>query len=227
MKTTLALLAALVTPLPVYGQEAAESPAARWSEQGEVVVIQRLPYERAGRWLLTPYVGIVPNDPFVLYVPVGLRVGWFLNESFLLQLSGSYLDQLAVDRDLRDRVGRTGGERSTVDLQDHQVARLQLDASWTLLSAKGRWFGDDILYTRGHLLGGFGALLARDAEDALEPRAEGLFGFGLELHLGGATSLRAELRQMVFARKDGGALLPTEISLGVAWYPGGALEGAR
>ena len=183
-------------------------------------MVQRQPYERADHWTLTPFVGLVANDPFVVYAPVGLRLGHFFNESLLAELSGAYLDVLSVDRQLRDEV------TSAVRLEDHQVARAQLTAAWTLLTAKGRWF-DAPLYLRGHLLGGFGAVLARDADDALDPRAEGVFGLGFEAHLTGFSSLRLEVRQSVFERQSGGTLLPTEVSLGWMLYPGGPLGGRR
>lgn len=230
--TALILLGGAVTA--ARGQEPSDedvlAPAAgpgSWSEEDTIVVIQRLPYERSGRWVLTPFGGVVPNDPFVTYLPIGLRGGRFFNESFLMEISASYLDEFAVDRDLRDRVGRRGGERSAVRLQDHQVARAQWSAAWTLVAGKARWFGDDLTYLRAHLLGGFGALLARDAAGSLDPRAEGLFGLGGEIHLSDASSLRVELRQTVFQRESGGALFPTELSVGYTMYLGGPLEGAR
>lgn len=187
----------------------------------EVVVVQRRPFSRAGRWTLTPFVGVVANDPFLTYFPAGLRLGRFFNESFQGEVSLAYLDQLSVDRDLRARVD------SDVALPDHQVGRAQVSAAWTLLSAKARWLGDDMLYLRGHLLGGFGAVLTRDTDDALDPRPEGLFGLGFEAHTGDRGSLRLELRQAVFQRASGGALLPTEISIGYAFYLGAPLAGAR
>ncbi len=191
------------------------------------MVIQRQPFERSGRWSLTPFVALIPNDPFVTYVPVGVRLGRFFNESFLVELSGSYMDALAFDRDLRNRVGVTADDEGRVTLQDQQVARAQWSASWTLLNAKGRWYGDELVYLRGHLLAGFGTVVARDASDALDARPEGLFGLGFETHLGAVSSLRVELRQGVFQRDGGGALFPTEISLGLSWYLGGELEGVR
>jgi len=216
------LVALLFAPSP------ARADADPWGGERDVVVIQRLPYERSGRWAVTPFAAVIPNDPFVTYLPVGLRIGRFFNEGFLLELSASYMDELSVDRDLRARVGSTTDEAtSTVKLEDHQVARAQWSAAWTLVSAKGRWFGDDLLYVRGHLLGGFGTLLARNAADELDARPEGLFGVGAEAHLGGSTSLRVELRQAVFQRQGGGALFPTEFSVGYVWYPGGALGGLR
>ncbi len=213
----LALLALLVTGAAL-AEEAAPDPP---DPSPAVEVLQRLPFSRAGRFAVTPFVAIVPNDPFVTYFPAGLRVGHFFNESFQSEVSVAYLDALAVDRDLRDRVD------SEVRLQDQQVARAQWSASWTLINAKGRFLGDDVIYLRGHLLGGFGAVLVRDPDDALDARPEGLFGLGLETHVTDTGSLRVELRQAVFQRALGGALLPTEISFGYAFYLGGPLEGAR
>ena len=199
---------------------AAAQGAGKWADEDEVVVVQRQPYERDGRWPVTVYAGLVPNDPFVVYLPVGLRVGRFFNESLLSEISVSYLDALAGYRELRDEV------TSSVQLEDHQVARAQWTAAWTLLAAKGHWY-EERVYVRGHLLGGFGAVLARDATSRLDPRAEGVFGVGFEVHLTGATSLRVDVRQSIFARQAGGTLLPTEISLGWLLYPGGPLGGRR
>ena len=209
----------LATPASAVGDQ--------WPDEDGVVVIQRLPFERTGRWSLSPFFGVVPNDPFVTYLPVGLRIGHYFNESFLLELSGAYLDALTVDRDLRKRVGITADDEGSVALQDQQVARAQWSAGWTVLSAKARWFGDELLYIRGHLLAGFGTVLARNADDDLEARPEGLFGAGFEAHTGESTSVRVEIRQGGFQREGGGALFPTEFSLGLVWYPGGPLEGVR
>lgn len=222
MRVRLAALLILFTALP-----AAAADTDRWGDEEHVVVIQRLPFERSGRWAVTPFAAVIANDPFVTYLPIGLRIGRYLNEGFLLELSTSYMDTLTVDRDLRDRVGTNEDDQGSVTLQDHQVGRVQLSTAWTLVSAKGRWFGDDLMYIRGHVLGGFGSVLARDAADDLDPRPEGLFGAGFEAHLSAEASVRLELRQAVFQREGGGALFPTELSVGLVWYPGGPLGGVR
>ncbi len=219
------LLVLSLLPCAASAQET--TPEQDWASRDDFVVVQRLPYERSGRMTLAPFLAIIPNDPFTAYLPVGLRFGYFLNESFHTEFSASYMDLLTVDRDLRKRVGRSDEEQSAVKLQDHQVARAQWSASWTLVSAKARWWDGQTVYLRGHVLGGFGAILARNAADELDPRAEGLFGLGFEAHVADSGSIRLEGRQGIFQREAGGALLPTEISLGYAFYFGGPLGGVR
>ncbi len=205
--------------------DAEPTPPRPWTAAPDLEVVQQLPYERAGRWRLTAFAAMVPNDPFVAFFPMGLRVGRFLNEAFDLELSLSYMDRLSVDRDLRAATADAGGAR--VALTDHPVARAQLDTAWTLLSLKGRVADGSVLHVRGALLAGFGALAARDADDAIAPRAEAMFGFGLEAHTGEAHSLRLEVRQSMFQRTGGGVLMPTELSIGIAHYFGGPLGGVR
>ena len=198
-----------------------------WEENDTITVIQRLPYERAGRFYVTAFAGVVPNDPFVVYTPVGLRVGRFFNESLALELSASYLDAFAFDRDLRGRVGRSGEASSTVSLQDHPVARAQCSAAWSLFAAKARTASGQPIYLRGQLLAGFGALLARDATDAIDPRAEGLAGFAFSAQISDTGSVGAEVRQTLCRRDSGGVLTPTEISLAFTHVFGGPLGGVR
>lgn len=198
-----------------------------WADRGDIVVLQRLPYERSGRWTLTAFGGVVANDPFAVDLPLGLRLGKLLNESLQLEGSAAFIGPLSVDRDLRRRVGEGPAGDVAVNLKDHALARAQLSANWTLLSGKARGPSGALLYTRGHLLAGFGAVWVEAEEGAPAMRAEALFGVGLETHLTSQSSLRVELRQTVFQRLDGGALTPTELSLGWLYYLGGPLRGSR
>ncbi|MBU1432919.1 hypothetical protein KKF91_20460 [Myxococcota bacterium] len=198
-----------------------------WADQDDIVVIQRLPYERAGRWALTPFIGMIANDPFTVDLPVGGRFGRFLNESLMLEVSGAFIGPLSIDRDLRRRVGQGDSGEVRVTLKDHALGYGQVSANWTALSAKAWWLGGEILYLRGHLLAGFGAAWVEADAGAPAARAEALFGLGFEAHLSARGSLRVELRQTAFQRLDGGALTPTEISLGWSYYLGGPLAGAR
>ncbi len=211
------------------GQDA-NTPAAApkpWAKNDAITVVERLPYERAGRYYLTAFVGVVPNDPFVIYAPVGLRVGRYFNESLALDLSLSYLDTLAFDRDLRGRIGRSGEASSAVSLQDHPVGRAQCSAAWSLFAGKMRSPGGRPIHVRGHVLAGFGALLARDAADAIDPRAEGLVGLGFAAQVTDTGTVGLEVRQTLFRRESGGVLTPTELSLAYTHIFGGPLGGAR
>ena len=200
---------------------------ASWSDRHEIVVRQRIPYERAGRTSLSAYAGVIPNDPFVVYFPVGVRLAHHLNESLGLDLSTSYLDTLVADRALRSEIGSPSGATAEVVLRDAPVMRSQLGIGWSLFAAKARRNASETLNLRGTIRAGFGALLTRNDRAGLLARPEAFAGLGIATHVDSMRTFDVEIRQMMFQRDEGGVLMPTEISLGLTHHFGGPLEGYR
>ena len=62
-----------------------------WGEKRLIRTLQRRLFAKFGRMEFTFFTGIVPNDPFVFYTPVGMRFDYHFNEAFALELSGSFL----------------------------------------------------------------------------------------------------------------------------------------
>lgn len=189
-------------------------------------VVQPRAVSKARALELTASVGVIPNDAFLVYVPVGLRIAYHLSERWALELSGCY--QPAASTGLREFL-----EESDVQLRATLRERQQLRASVGVLwaPAYGKLsLGGGVLHFDGFLSGGAG-IVRTGEEPALRLRAavrpDLHLGLGLRAFLGRRWLLRLELRQHLFVRPEddagrgGGLGFPTEIALGFGVLLGG------
>ncbi len=189
-------------------------------------VVQPRAVQKARAVELVAAVGVIPNDAFLLYVPIGLRLAYHLSERWALELSVAY--QLAADTGLRDFL-----EESDAQLRARLRERQQLRAAVGVLFAPAYGklsLGGGVLHFDGFLSAGAG-VVRTGAEPELRLRAairpDLHLGLGLRVFLGRRWLLRLELRQHLFVRPEdddgrgGGVGFPTEVSLGVGVLLGG------
>lgn len=83
----------------------AELAANRGTEQVElppakkklIKVLQRKYFLKLGRGEITPYAGLVTNDPFLRRILFGASLGYHITEVFELELNGSYSPTFGTD----------------------------------------------------------------------------------------------------------------------------------
>ena len=58
-----------------------------WGSKRKVKVVQRRLFAKDGRFEVAPFAGIIPNDDFIVYYPMGLRASYHFSEAFTVEAS--------------------------------------------------------------------------------------------------------------------------------------------
>ncbi|MFT5992152.1 MAG: outer membrane beta-barrel protein [Bradymonadia bacterium] len=194
-----------------------------WAENRTVRVIQRRLYPTDGEFQLTLFMGMIPNDPFANYYPVGLRLGYWLSESVAIELSGSYIgDALSAETDLTEFL-------TSVDVdafaQDQQRWRAGGAVLWSPLYGKFSFLGNKLAHFDWYIGAGVGVVGTENpSSDALGVETANTFApevtilTGWNLHLHQRWALRLDYRQGIFTSEGGGAAFPSELSLGASYF---------
>jgi outer membrane beta-barrel protein len=225
---SLLLLPILAVPraaLAQHEEEVAPLLESFWSR--EVRVVQPRRVEKAGALELSGSVGVIPNDAFLVYIPLGLRLAYHLTERWSLELGFEY--NLQADTGLRDYLEENDAQLRA-RIRDRQQVRACLSAGWSPVYGKLA-VGSSVVTFDGYLLGGAG-LVSTEGDEAIDlpaaVRPDLHLGAGLRLFFGRRWLVRLELRQYLYLRpedrsgKGGGVAPATEVALG-----GGVLLGGK
>jgi outer membrane beta-barrel protein len=211
---------------------AAEAPAASgsngdtqvyWGDKRNVSIVQKRIFTKDGRLELSAFVGLIPNDPFRIYAPVGARLNYYFLESISLEVDAQFTD-LQVESGLKDTLKNKNS--AEVTLLDNQKWRAGAGVAWSPFYGKLSMFDTRLSHFDINLLGGFGVLqtvsasIDRTSEQS-EIKPEGILGVGFRFFLTQSFTLRADYRQYIFQKVGGGTATPSEVSLGASFFFGG------
>lgn len=200
------------------GEEVSDEEATYWATVRGIETIQKRPVLKEGRLAISAYAGLIPNNIFEQYFPLGVRVNYFLLESLGLELSGSYA--LSNETTLRDYVeDERGIAASGLLLGDRQVAHVNFGVTWSPIFGKTAFRNKSINYFDMFLLGGAGVVIKRtqpdfNAEETIGGSVEGVLGAGMLYHFNNNMGLRLDFRQFIFLKASGGVANPSEVSVG-------------
>ncbi len=203
-----------------------------WSSVRGIQTVQRRPYLKEGRFAATAYVGIIPNNIFSQYFPVGLRLNYFVLENLGLELSGSYacgLTNIGGDSSCGRDTGltqtltdRQGINSDGVLLGDEQIAHFNFGVLWSPVFGKAAFHNKTLDYFDMYLFGGIGGVVKQttpgfNQDPEVDFGVEGAIGAGLMYYLTNNYVLRLDFRQFIFQKVTGGVANPSEISLGFTY----------
>jgi outer membrane beta-barrel protein len=222
------LLLTLVFPTLVLAQheeEVAPLMAEYWARKA--VAVQPRRHQKARALELVAHVGVIPNDAFLVYIPVGARVAYHLTESWALEASFGY--NLQVDTGLRDYL-EDNDAQLRARLRDRQQLSASAGLGWSPVYGKVALGAGTIVHFDGYLMAG-GGIVRTEEEAAIEldaaTRPDFFSGLGLRVFFGSRWLTRLEYRQHIFLRPTdntgggGGVGFPSEISVGVGVLLGG------
>lgn len=201
----------------------AEDMDAFWADQRRVRVLQRRLYQKDREFYLSLHLGAIPNDPFLKYWPIGLRAGYWLNESVGFELGGSYIgNALAGNTDLASFLDERG--EVEVFLRDVNQWRANAMVLWAPMYGKFSFVGRKLAHFDWFFGGGLGVVGVQnpvegdigEVENEIKPEA--ILTTGWVLHLHQHWAMRFDYRQHIFAKDSGGVSLPSEFSIGASYY---------
>ncbi len=189
------------------------------NEMREVESLQKRIYRKESRWEFELFSGVIPNDEFYAYYPLGGRVDYFFAEDFGAELWGSYL--IRVSSDLRDFLESNFNQSLIVDIPQSLQWLAGANFLWSPIHGKIGFFTEKLAHFDMHLAFGVGAIgtTVRDlnAEKGKVDIA-GNVGAGLRFFLSDSLALRFDYRQYFYPAEGGGLSHPAELTLGVSYF---------
>lgn len=201
-----------------------ESDPLYWAEMRGIHTVQQRSFLKEGRFALSLYAGMIPNNIFEQYFPLGLRANYYILENIGVELSTSYAFRRNTDLfDIVQDEDGIGG--SNVLIGDTQVSHTTFGVQWSPAYGKLAFYDSGLLYFDMYIFGGAGVAVTQTQSEINAPldttaKPEGVLGAGLALYMGNHAGVRVDFRQFVFAKVEGvgGAATPSEVSLGFSWF---------
>lgn len=188
------------------------------TEMREVDALQKRLYRKDQRWEFELYSGVIPNDEFFSYYPLGGRIDYFFAEDFGGELWGSYL--IRVSSELEDFLEDNFNESLIVDIPQSLQWLAGLNFLWSPVHGKLGIFTDTLGHFDMHLAFGVGAIGTTvrqlNQEDSKVDIA-GNVGLGMRFFLNDTIALRFDYRQFFYAAEGGGLSHPAELTLGISF----------
>lgn len=204
------------------GEALSKDDPMYWATVRGIQTIQKRGIQKDGRLSLTAYAGIIPNNIFERYYPVGLRVSYYVLESLSAELSGSYA--FGQRTDLENYVlDDQGINADGLLLGDVQLAHVTFGVNYSLMFGKLAWLDDEIDYFDVYVFGGAGVVIKETREDfgeepVVSGAVEGALGLGVQYFFNNDFALRLDYRQFIFPKVTGGVANPSEFSLGLSYF---------
>lgn len=210
-------------PVEPKGPAVSESDETmEWAKRRGVETVQKREVQKAGRLSATVYTGMIPNNIFERYYPVGARFDYYILENIGVELSGAYA--FAADTGLIDELSDPQGSGATgVLLGDTQLAHFNFGVTWSPVFGKTSFLNGAINYFDIYLFAGFGLLVKQtestfNADPSTGVTPEGALGAGMMFFLSNDWAMRLDYRQFVFQKITGGVANPSEVSLGLSYF---------
>jgi len=189
-----------------------------------IKVIEPRLFRKDTRHEFTLFIGVVPNDDFFVYLPVGLRWNYFFAEDFSVEVWGLYDANIASG--LRDFLQEKTNDALLVEIPQTLVTMAGVDVTWSPFHGKIAMIGEHMATFDFHIAFGAGFIgteVVDPSTKLTEFRADvsGNLGLGVRMHLTDMLSLRLDYRQYFYpaaSEAGGGLAYPMEITLGVSLW---------
>lgn len=190
-----------------------------WAKKRDVRVIQKRLFLKESRHEFTVFGGLIPNDEFFTYVPVGGRYDFYFQEDFAIEVFGSYV--FAIDTDLRDFLQA----EDLLFIDSPQTLQWLAGASvlWSPIHGKFGIFTTKLAHFDLYLAFGAGVIgttvidqTTRVEESKVD--VSGNVGLGVRFFLNDFVALRFDYRNYFYPAETGGVAFPVELTLGVSFF---------
>lgn len=191
-----------------------------WGKRREVSVVQRRMVEKDGRFEATPFFSTIPNDDFIVYFPVGLRIGYHFTEQFSVEASGAYAIQKTSG--LTDFLESDPNiNLKQAQIQEKIGSYYALNVLWAPFYGKISLLGAKLTHFETYIGLGGGLVLSEtvtpenpEPQDKRSPAGDALLGF--RWYINEYVNIRTDYRHFFFQKTEsiGGVAIPAEFSLG-------------
>jgi len=220
----LALSFAMPAPAFALDDDVATPPGGEitWARRREIRVIQKRSFLKEKRHAFSIEGGVIPNDDFFTYVPVGGAYNYFFSEDLALELSGAYaINQMTS---LKGALTKPRPFGPGLEVRLPETLQWQGGASvlWSLVHGKLAFFSTALGEFDVALAFGVGAIgtkvTSKAGETAMRTVPEGHAGLGISFYMSQALALRLDYRHFFYAADGGGVSYPAQFTLGLTYF---------
>ncbi|MBL8788316.1 MAG: outer membrane beta-barrel domain-containing protein [Deltaproteobacteria bacterium] len=189
------------------------------NEMREVEALQKRQYRKDQRFEFELYSGIIPNDEFYSYYPLGVRADYFFAEDFGAEVWGSYL--IRVSSELEDFLESNFNQSLIVDVPQSLQWLAGANFLWSPIHGKLGIFTDKLAHFDVHLAFGVGVIgttVKQLNDEKSKVDIAGNVGLGMRFFLSDSVALRFDYRQFFYPAEGGGLSHPAELTLGVSFF---------
>jgi outer membrane beta-barrel protein len=187
-----------------------------WGSRREVKVVQRRLYSKDGRFEVVPYAGIIPNDDFIVYYPVGMRAGYHFSEAFAVE--ASFAQAIESNSGLANFL-ETEAAVYEAAIREFIEMYYSVDILWAPIYGKISLLGYKLSHFDTFVGLGFGLIHTvykpEPTAEEKEAKPSGNMVVGFRWFLNDMLNVRTEYRQYFFQKGGGGVSIPVELSLGL------------
>jgi outer membrane beta-barrel protein len=222
----LAVTALTLTPLTAFADDEPLDTGALdksldlfWGQNREVESIQRRLFNKVSRHEVTLFTGVIPNDEFYTYMPIGLRYDYFFTEDLAVELWGEYL--FTFDSSLKDFLEENFRQTLLVDIPQSLIFMAGVNAVWSPIHGKFAIFTTKLAHFDMHITVGAGAVgttVRKLDKEELSVNVAGNVGLGFRIYALDWLSVRFDYRQYFYAAEVGGVAKPAEFTMGVSFF---------
>jgi outer membrane beta-barrel protein len=194
-----------------------------WAKKREIKTIQKRLFLKNTRHEFTLYTGVIPNDDFFSYYPLGFRWNYYLTEDFSTELWGQYC--FPSDSGLKDFLEENSIYQILVEIPQTLQWLAGASVLWSPFHGKFAVFTTKLVHFDFYVAFGAGAIGTTIIEEELKKEESkidisGSVGLGARLYVNDLFSMRLDYRQYFYPSESGGLAYPAEITLGFSlWTP--------
>ena len=188
-----------------------------WGSRRKVKVVQRRLFEKDGRYEIAPFSGIIPNDDFIVYFPVGARLSYHFSEAFTVE--ASFAHAIDNESDLTKFLTDEGIDLKRADIQEFIRHYYSINILWAPIYGKISILGLKLSHFETYFGMGFGFFGTHEipadnpnGNDKNKPSGNTIVGF--RWFIDDMFNIRTEYRQHFFQKFGGGVSIPVELTLG-------------
>ena len=189
------------------------------SEIRDVESLEKRLFRKDSRFEFGLYSGVIPNDDFYSYYPIGLRAGYFFTEDIGAELWGSYL--ISVASDLKSFLEDNFNSSLLVDVPQSLQWLAGANVLWSPIHGKLGIFTEKLAHFDVYLAFGVGAIGSEVRQlNSVKSKVDigGNVGLGMRFFIDDLIALRFDYRQFFYPAEAGGLTHPAELTLGISLF---------
>jgi len=194
-----------------------------WGQQREILPLQRRNHAHEMRHEFTLFSGVVPNERFFSFYPIGLRYDFFFDNDYAVEVWGAYLIQASSE--LNSFLSTEFNEAVMGDIPPQMQFMTGVSFVWSPLHGKFAAFSSKLTHFDVYLVTGLTILGTREFNDGAESSAVsagGHLGLGFRVQFLEWMAAKFEYRQHFYPATGGATATPAEFNFGISfWTPGG------
>ena len=194
-----------------------------WAKKRKIKTIQKRLFLKNTRHEFTLFSGVIPNDDFNSYYPLGVRWNYYFTEDFSSEVWGQYC--FMASSGLKDFLEDKTLYSILVEIPQELQWLAGASVLWSPFHGKFAAFTTKLVHFDFYVAFGAGVIGTKtidplDKSEGSKVDISGSVGLGARLYITDLFTIRLDYRQYLYPSHSGGLAYPAEITLGFSiWTP--------